>query len=521
MANEGFDKIVAEENGPELVKFAYHVLLYFFESSRTIAEDKKRQKRMAMWLRNEYPEYMVDPNAPLTVAKFNLNKKIHIPAKDKIMKIIGAVKININSKEEKVRIPSRLCNARWLDTEGNELPDDYYIEEKTLCLSVECDGGNNTQVIFSVYRQLTDDKFETIAENLRGEVKNDTNTYIAQWQYKRERERRRERNVKLYFRAHKNNTVETESAVRSFVDGIVAIETERNNQGKFFDFDIITNYGGFQEWYEDKKLFTAVAEWKEKKGKVMNSSGCGPIAATNVIYYYAQQFNASFAKLKTPNGFQDTPKKPKQEEYMRMAFSVYNNYTLQTIQGLGLGIWYIDPLCDGIVKFAQERGISLEKHTLTNKVLASNNSFRQAADFITEGLKNNYPVILLVTLNGYIAEIERKTQPDPDMAELHFVTITAMKRAENDEEDYELIVSSWGNSKIIKSLKRMWKETHVLFNGAQVATAAAVATCALKKKDEETPDWLNGLQTAATVVTDIAPLTLSFASVSLGYCSFS
>jgi hypothetical protein len=479
-----------------------------------------------MWLRDKYPEYMFDPNAPLDDAKFNLNERIHIPAKGEILEIIGAVKIKMNSKEEEVLIPSRLRNARWLDAEGNKLPDDYYIEERTLCLSVEYRGGSDTKITFSVYRQMKDGTFEIIAENLRGEKKDDADVCTAQLQYKRERERGREKNATLYFRAHKNNTVETESAVRPFIDGIVAIETERNGQGKFFDFNnvnidkvsAVPAYGGFQKWYEDISLFTGVAEWNLKKGETMNKSGCGPIAATNVIYYYAQQFNASFAKLKTPNGFQDTPKIPNQTEYTRMAFSVYNDYTRQTFIS-GTGIWFIDTVCDGIVKFAQERGVSLKKHTLTNKVLASNNSFMQAVDFITEGLKNNNPVILLVTFNSHAASLERNALPSrsPDMAQFHFVIITAIKRVKSDEEDYELTVSTWCEKKTIGSLKKMLKGTYA-FDVVRVATVtAAVASTALRKTGEETPAWVNGLQIAASA---FSPFALNVASVSLGYCSF-
>jgi len=521
MADEGFDRTVTEENGPKLEIFAYNVLLHYFEKSPSFAEDRKMQRRLAMWLRDKYPENIVDPNAPLNIAKFTLNEKIHIPSRDEILKILGAVSIKLNTREaEEVRIPSRLCNTRWLDTDGNELPDDYYIEERTLCLSVEYEG--DLQVTFSVYRQRTDGTFEIIAENLCGEKKDDTNTYTAQWLYKRERERRREESVKLYFRAYKDNTVETESTVRSFVDGIVAIKTERNNQEKFFDFDDINNYGGHQNWYTDGNIFNGFAGWEPEKGEKMDISGCGSIAATNIIYYYAQQFNDAFAKLKTPNGLQDTPRKPDKKEYMTMAFSVYNNYTMQTIPGLGWGIWYIGPLCDGIVKFAKERGVYLKKHTITNKILASKNSFKQAADFITEGLKNNYPVILLVTLNSYIAS--HATNNGQTMEEKHFVVITAIKRARSDEEDYELTVSSWGNSLTIDSLKKMWEGTPVLFDGTQVATAAAAATAVastiIKETVEETPDWLDELQTTTAIIASTAPLTESFASVSLGYCSF-
>jgi hypothetical protein len=161
---------------------------------------------------------------------------------------------------------------------------------------------------------------------------------------------------------------------------------------------------------------------------------------------------------------------------------MYNSYTLQTLPGLGLGIWSIDPICNGIVRFVQERGVRLKKHTLNNKILAFNNSFKQAADFIIEGIKNNYPIILLVTFNNEITSLN-----DSIMVDRHFVTITAITRTTSDEEDYELTVSNWGDRKTLPSLKRMWEGTPFLFDRVQVANPI---------------------------------ITYRIASVSLGYCSF-
>jgi len=492
MADEGFEKTVTAENGPELVKFAYYVLLYYFEHKPAIAEEKNLQRKLAMWLRDKYPEDMIDPNAPLSDAKFIINKRINIPPKKEILEIIDVYEIKLPCDDDVINVASRLCNPYWLDNEENEISDNeknYYIEERDICLSVNMDGGGDYKVTFSVYKQLTDGKYKKIAENLLGNKKEGTNTYISKWLYKRERELKREENVKLYFRSYKDNYTETETDVRPFVDGIVAIETERNNKRIFFDFSDYNGYGGHQSWYEDEVL-KGVAGWNPTKGKRMNESGCGPIAATNVIYYYAQQFTPLFAKLKTSKGLQDTDIVPTQKDYIHMAFSVYNNYTMQTIPEVGWGIWFIDPLCDGIVRFAKERGVNMTKNTLTNKIISSNNSFRQAVDFITNGLKNNYPVFLLVTLNKEAAWLEK--HHSEVMGERHFVTITAIERVEQDNEDYKLVVSTWAKRQIIPSLKRMWEGTPAWFNGLQIITTPTIA----------------GL------------ITHKFASVSLGYCSF-
>jgi len=58
-----------------------------------------------------------------------------------------------------------------------------------------------------------------------------------------------------------------------------------------------------------------------------------------------------------------------------------------------------------------------------------------------------------------------------------------------DEEDYELVISNWGQRQIIPSLKEMWLGT---------------------------PTWFNALKMHPSV----SLLTRGIASVSLGYCSF-
>jgi hypothetical protein len=262
----------------------------------------------------------------------------------------------------------------------------------------------------------------------------------------------------------------------------------------------------------------------------MEGSGCGPIAATNVIYYYAQQLNDDSARQQISGGLQGTAGQPTQAQYMQMAFRMYNDYTRQTsIQGSG--IWFIDKVYDGIIKFAQKRGVLLKKHILTNKALAPGNSFRRAANFITEGLKNNYPVILLITLNKHIATLDSAdaTTDTSIMAERHFVAITAIsRRMDSDEEDYELTISNYAGRKIIESLKKMWEGTPDWFDGAQMTIAAATAMATIAttmvasstQKKGKTPDGVDSALVATAFADVIAQVPLSFASVSLGYCSF-
>ncbi|MCL2593223.1 MAG: hypothetical protein FWD82_07635, partial [Defluviitaleaceae bacterium] len=309
---------------------------------------------------------------------------------------------------------------------------------------------------------------------------------------------------------------------------ITAISQERD----LMQFVLESDYGGDQFWYRNNDFFIGSTLTPETRQR-MDFTGCGSIAATNIIYYYAQNFNEAFAQrvtkrsriLGTPT-FESVSVNPNREEFINFAVDIYNNYTKQTflvpysvLRGVvravsfgnvqlpetpGLGIWYISTICDGIVSFARERGVSLRSHTMQNPVnILQNpiNSVRDAANFIIKGLENNLPVVLLVTFNDYIREF-----PKGSMVETHFVTITSIKkkttiertifdnggiteRVLDSEEDYELVISNWGERQIIPSLKEMWLGT---------------------------PTWFNALKMHPTV----SILTRGIASVSLGYCSF-
>ena len=280
-------------------------------------------------------------------------------------------------------------------------------------------------------------------------------------------------------------------------------------------------YGGDQDWYANEHIFSGIENWDRNRGERMATTGCGAIAATNVIYYYAQNFTPAFSKFRMTRGtFIDMHVIPTQGEYITVASDVYDTYTPQTLnvpyslirafvesltlrrvelpETPGLGIWFIDTVCDGIVTFARARGVRLRKHTILNNLPTI--SFRTAADFITEGLVNNFPVILLVTFNDYIASLPRRN----NMAELHFVVITSIKKKTKIErrtystgrtaerileEDYDLVISNWGARQTIPSLKEMW---------------------------EGTPLWFDQLQSGLV----ISQFTRRLASISLGYCSF-
>jgi len=161
--------------------------------------------------------------------------------------------------------------------------------------------------------------------------------------------------------------------------------------------------------------------------------------------------------------------------------SDYKNPHGQNI--LSFGIWFMDTLTDGVVGFATRGQTRLRPHTIRNvgNQAARIRTYPDAVQFIKAGLTRNDPVVLLVTLNSYIANSE----PEVQMSDLHFVTITAMteikmvevtrdrrggivKREDLGVVDYELRTSDWGLRRHIPSLKQMWEASSAVVQAARI-----------------------------------------------------
>ena len=221
-------------------------------------------------------------------------------------------------------------------------------------------------------------------------------------------------------------------------------------------------YGGNQDWFEDEN---------------MQNTGCGSIAAANVLFYYGREWvddNIVFAGV------------PTFEEFIRVASVIYNRFirqsfsrTLTPLFGRGntWGVWFMSTFARGLVESALVgseiiNGIKLGSQTINN----SSASYDQAVNFIKTALQQDNPVVLLVTGNDYIAQgFDEIAGEDILMVEVHFVTITSMteirqiritetvpggievNRSVRPIEDYELRTSDWGVRRHIPSLKRMWE----------------------------------------------------------------
>ena len=251
-------------------------------------------------------------------------------------------------------------------------------------------------------------------------------------------------------------------------------------------------YGGDQGWFPLHN---------------MRETGCGPIAATNVIYYYAQT-------NRLLNNLVDEPF-PTWEQFTFDATRIYHLYTPQTITipipippitpstllspiipviptqfiNKSFGVWFIDTLANGVVRFARGNNVRMRSHTLSNRgnETARRQSYPGAVQFIKAGLSTNNPVVLLVSFNDYIANSGSEVQ----MSETHLVTITAMteirkveitrdrrgrivKRNDLGIADYELRTSDWGLRRHIPSLRQMWESSSQIIETAQGNLLTAV-----------------------------------------------
>jgi len=232
---------------------------------------------------------------------------------------------------------------------------------------------------------------------------------------------------------------------------VAELKTERENPGTFVaiaDTGNNDSYGGDQTWYQ------TILNKPD-----MNKTGCGSIAAANIIYYYAQTCDSGRNLV--------SAQFPTQIEYTDFAANIYCRYIKQTVKfpNHPLGVWSVKAVSSGLKKYFRQRKTFIKKHLLKNGIY----SFKDAAEFIKEGLDKNCPVVLHVLFSKYAKSFYDKGI----MTHLHFVTITRLVEkvkitkeiTDIDEEktlkrevvDYSLTISTWGRRTEIPSLKELWK----------------------------------------------------------------
>jgi len=257
-----------------------------------------------------------------------------------------------------------------------------------------------------------------------------------------------------------------------------AIDTpiEQRLGGRFVHFsDDFESYGGDQGWWNDVDI-------TDPPLPRLADTGCGAIAAANIIFYYA------LTNRLVTNALGALP--PSRETFLAFATEMYNTYTPQTItlptlrrerEPRSYGIWFMDTLLLGVKAFAEERlNTILHGDIIVNSGRLGATSYVDAVKFLKNALINDHPVALLVTYNDYIASPE-----SGDMMEEHFVTITAMNEireydillrdgVEIEQDnlgviDYELVISNWGERQVIPSFKQMWESSSPVVDWIQAS----------------------------------------------------
>jgi len=170
--------------------------------------------------------------------------------------------------------------------------------------------------------------------------------------------------------------------------------------------------GGSQEWYEDK--------WHKK-------SGCGPVAATNLVYYQMRKSGLD-------------------PDYFLLMREMYD-YVTPTLRGVNSS----DIFTAGVKRFASANGIPISTVALDiPKKKRDRPDSNKLKEFIVTSLNMDSPVAFLVLSNGTVSSLDN----------WHWVTILTI-----DADKMLIEVSDYG--KIIEVNISEWLETSML-GGAMV-----------------------------------------------------
>ena len=135
--------------------------------------------------------------------------------------------------------------------------------------------------------------------------------------------------------------------------------------------------GGSQEWYPTRS---------------QRASGCGPTAASNIIWYMTLSRAAPQTLCDTGNG-----EKERFVELMREMFGYVK-------PGMG-GVNTSAIFADGVVRYASARGETLTPHKLEiPRARRKRPDIASVGDFILAGLQNDSPVAFLNLSNGKLAK---------------------------------------------------------------------------------------------------------------------
>ena len=259
-----------------------------------------------------------------------------------------------------------------------------------------------------------------------------------------------------------------------------------------------SSYGGDQGWYNDSTLTS-------DPSKTRMDTGCGSIALSNILLYYAQNYSKNnrngifYNLIKDKNGKAITPNTITTQEFTEFAEGIYKEIG-QTfpILNLNKGVWFIEAITGAIKRYCEVNNVQIYSKEYDNSELMSikvggggmyqftqadvdralQKSFEKAVQFIEAGLKEDYPVVLFVRFNNY-ARYLGKTTNVTDY--LHYVLITKSVRKmrvygypdpsghtnftidtsiPSELEDCSLVISTWGKRNEIISFRSLWEDSY-------------------------------------------------------------
>ena len=171
-----------------------------------------------------------------------------------------------------------------------------------------------------------------------------------------------------------------------------------SNPGVFKVLNRVTNerhYGCDQEWYS--------TEWQRR-------SGCGPTAASNIIYYLTH-------KGQTAKSEQDIVCKSECSSLME---EVWNHVTPTTE-----GIPTTKMLCEEMLSYIKSKGLEFEYRLMDiPKDSDRRPKLLEVLDFLETALSEDVPVAFLNLCNGDEINLER----------WHWVTIISLEYTDKDEQ---------------------------------------------------------------------------------------
>lgn len=191
-----------------------------------------------------------------------------------------------------------------------------------------------------------------------------------------------------------------------------------------------TFYGGDQGWWEDKAVMGENIEPQKA------STGCGPVAAANIMYYMAKS-DSKYSKLYPYSTISRT-------NFMKFMNTMYNVVAPSLAGEFSLDSWTSD--LQGWAK--SYWGVTITPYKKQVLISTTKDS---CASFIKAGLKDNRPV---GSLNLHLTY---KDEATGDKYGWHWVTITKYYQGVSDNR--WIAVSSWGERKSI-SWDPYWQAIH-------------------------------------------------------------